>query len=127
MNNHYIPRLLLKQFAEKEKVNIYDFGAESFGTKKLKDVFALPDIFDVELEQAFATKLEGPFGNLLHHKLLSGNKVSIDRMENLLIRKFLMIQFLRAPIVNTTWEEMVERTKLKDHPSVQAKEILERI
>ena len=63
--------------------------------------------------------------NLLNHKLLSGNKVSIDRMENLLIRKFLMIQFLRAPIVNTTWEEMVERIKLKDHPSVQAKEFLE--
>ena len=126
MKNHYIPRLLLKQFAEKEKVNLYDFGTKTFGTKKVRDVFVMSDIFDTELEQDFATKLEGPFGNLLHHKLLAGDTITIDRKENLLMRKFLMIQLLRAPIVNTTWDEMVERTGLKDHPSVQAKEFLER-
>ena len=93
MKNHYIPRLLLKQSAEKEKVNRYDFESDSFGTKKLKDVFSMTDIFDSELERNFATKLEGPFGNLLHHKLLAKDMISIDRKENLLMRKFLMIQF----------------------------------
>ena len=59
--------MLLKQFAEKEKVNVYDYGTAAFRVRKLKNTFAQEDIFDSELEQAFATKLEGPFGNLLHH------------------------------------------------------------
>lgn len=126
MRNHYIPRLLLKRFAQKEKVNVYDYETAAFGVQKLKNAFSMADIFDSELEWAFATKLEGPFANLLNHKLLLGDTVAIDRKENLLMRKFLMIQFLRAPIVNTTWDEMVERTRLKEHPSVQAKEFLER-
>jgi hypothetical protein len=37
-----------------------------------------------------------------------------------------MINFLRAPIVNTDWDEMIERTKSKDHPSVQAAEFIMR-
>lgn len=81
-------------------------------------------MFDPELETAFSTKLEGPFSDLLHHKLLVGDTVSINRKENQLIRKFLMINFLRAPIVNCTWEEMVERTESQQHPSVQAREFL---
>lgn len=124
MNNHYIPRLLLKQFAVSEKVNTYDFTASSFITKKLKNTFASKDIFDEDLESAFATKLEGPFGDLLNHKLLQGDTIAIDRRENLLMRKFLMIHSLRSPFVNISWDEMVQRTQLQDHPSIQAREFL---
>lgn len=124
MKTHYIPRLLLKQFAVSEKVNTYDFTTGSFAVKKVKNTFALNDGFDADLESAFATKLEGPFGDLLNHKLLSGDTITIDRRENLLMRKFMMINFLRAPIVNCSWDEMVERTRTQDHPSVQAKEFL---
>ena len=124
MNNHYIPCLLLKQFATNEKVNSYDFTTNSFSRKKLKNTFVSKDIFDEELERAFATKIEGPFGDLLNHKLLRGDTITINRNENLLIRKFLMINSLRAPIVNTSWDEMVERTKQQLHPSVQAIEFL---
>ena len=124
MNNHYVPCLLLKQFATNEKVNSYDFTTNAFSRKKLKNTFVLKDIFDEDLERAFATKIEGPFGDLLNHKLLRGDTITINRNENLLIRKFLMINALRAPIVNTSWDEMVERTKLQLHPSVQAIEFL---
>ncbi len=124
MNNHYIPCLLLKQFATNEKVNSYDFTTNSFLRKKLKNTFVSKDIFDEELEKVFATKLEGPFGDLLNHKLLCGDTIEISRDENLLMRKFLMINFLRSPITNCSWDEMVERTKLQLHPSVQAIELL---
>ena len=124
MNNHYIPRLLLRPFATGEHINTYNFSTNCFKQKKLKNTFSELDLFDEELEKLFASKLEGPFGNLLNHKMLNGEVISLNRQENLLLRKFLMINFLRAPIVNTTWNEMVERTELKDHPSVQAREFL---
>lgn len=119
MNSHYIPRLLLKKFAEKERVNVYQYQIGTFTTKKIKHTFAEPDLFDEELERAFAAKLEGPFGDLLNHKLLSDDRIVINRTENMLIRKFFMLQFLRAPIVNMDWEDIIRRTGLEHHPSVQ--------
>lgn len=47
MNNHYIPRLLLKQFAVSNKVNTYDCATDSFQAKKLKNTFVSKDIFDI--------------------------------------------------------------------------------
>ena len=126
MNNHYIPRLLLKQFAVSNKVNTYDCATDSFQAKKLKNTFVSKDIFDKDLEAAFAIKLEGPFGDLLNHKLLRGDTISIDRTENMLMRKFLMIQALRSPFSNCSWDEMVRRTQTQDHPSMQAMEFLKR-
>ena len=124
MNTHYIPRLLLRPFAKGEHINTYNFTTNTFEFKKLKNTFSEDDLFDEELEKRFAGKLEGPFGNLLHNKLLHTDMINLNRQENLLIRKVLMIDFLRAPIVNTDWDEMVERTRLQDHPSVQAIEFL---
>ncbi len=124
MNNHYIPQLLLKQFAVSKKVNIYDFHTLSFSVRKLKNTFASKGIFDQELEKAFAVKLEGPFGNLLNHRLLTGDTITINRTENLLMRKFLMINSLRSPLSGISWDEMVQRTKLWNHPSVQMRKSL---
>jgi hypothetical protein len=120
MNTHYIPRLILRPFAIGEHINTYDFVTHSFEYKKLKNTFSGSGLFDEELEKMFAGKLEGPFGNILNHKLLYNGSITLNRQENLLLRKFLLINFLRAPIVNTNWDEMLERTKLKEHPSAQA-------
>lgn len=124
MNTHYIPRLLLRPFAVGGHINTYNFITDAFEQKKLKNTFSESNLFDEELEKLFACKLEGPFGNLLNHRLLHSEVISLSRQENLLLRKFLMVNCLRAPIVNTDWDEMVERTKLQEHPSVQAKEFL---
>ncbi len=126
MNTHYIPRLLLKHFAEENKVCVYDSATASYTRKKIKNTFTMEDAFDEELENAFATKLEGPFGDLLNHKLLSGEKITIDRRENLLMRKFMMINALRSPLTNHSWEEIVEITKTQNHPSVHMAEFMRR-
>lgn len=126
MNNHYIPRLLLRPFAIGEHINTYNFTTNIFESKKLKNTFSEDDLFDEKLEKLFADKLEGPFGNLLNNKLLCNDTINLNRQENLLLRKFLMINFLRAPIVNADWDEMVEWTRLQEHPSVQAREFLMR-
>lgn len=126
MNTHYIPRLLLRPFAVGEFINTYNFTTSAFEHKKLKKTFSEDNLYDEELEKLFANKLEGPFGNLLNNKLLHTDLIELNRQENLLLRKFFMINFLRAPIVNTDWDEMVKRTQLQEHPSVQAREFLQR-
>jgi hypothetical protein len=118
MNNHYIPCLLLKQFAEAGKANVCDLTTTTFSTRKIKKIFADRDLFDPELETLFAEKLEGPFGDLMNHKLLHENIIKIDRRENLLIRKFLLIHSLRAPIRKTSWDEMIKKTRMQNHPYV---------
>lgn len=122
MNSHYIPCLLLRQFAQNGKVNTFDFKSQTFMTKKIQKTFAEKDLFDADLEQAFSKQIEGPLGDLLNHKLLHKDRIEINRSENFLMRKFIMLNNLRAPIVNKTWEEMVELTKTKDHPSIQMTE-----
>ena len=67
MNTHYIPRLLLRPFAIGERINTYNFTTNSFEFKKLKNTFSEDNLFDEELEKQFASKLEGPFGNLLNN------------------------------------------------------------
>lgn len=124
MNNHYIPRLLLRRFAVGERVNTYDFETASFCTKKIKNTFVEKDLFDRELEKAFADKLEGPIGDLLNHKLFGTRKISIDREENLLLRKFLMINCLRSPYANIGWEDMVKKMHLEEHDYVKLREML---
>ena len=124
MNTHYIPRLLLRPFATGNHINTYNFITDSFEFKKVKNTFTEDDLFDEELEKQFACKLEGPFGSLLNNKLLHSDRIELNRQENLLLRKFLMINFLRAPIVNTDWDEMVKRTRLQDHSSVQTRDFL---
>lgn len=124
MNSHYIPRLILKQFASNHKINTYNQESKHFVTKKLKHIFMEKDLYDEELEQALAQKLEGPFGDILNHKLLKGSQVVINRMENLLIRKFLMIQYLRAPIIREPWDQIIKKTKLENHPSIRLHKLM---
>ena len=126
MINHYIPRLLLKHFSVQDKVNVCDVATLKFSTRKVRNIFAEQDLFDENLERLFATKLEGPFGDLLNHKLLQGDTIYLERKENLLVRKFILVNMLRSPFINGSMEEAIKRTKLQDHPSVQGMEFLKR-
>ena len=117
-NCHYVPRLLLRPFSENNKVNLYDLHTQKFARAKLRNVFAETDLVDQKLETTLATKLEGPFGDLLHHKLLQGSEIHLTRQENLLMRKFCLILLLRNPIMQLSWDEMVEKTESQDQPAV---------
>lgn len=125
MKNHYIPQLLLKHFAENERVNVYDFKTNSYTVRKIKNTFMDEDIFPSGLEKLFATKLEGPFANLLNHKLLLDAKcIDLNREENLLIRKFFLINSLRSPIAALTWDEMIKQVNVEDHPNAKRVEFM---
>jgi len=49
MNSHYIPRLILKQFAFNKKINIYNLNSKDFITIKLKHAFSKENLYDEDL------------------------------------------------------------------------------
>lgn len=116
--NHYIPKLVLRQFAVKDRVNTFDVQKQCFSAKKLKNVFCEENLFPNELEQRFARDLEGPFGDLLNHKLLADvREISVNREENFLIRKFDLIHRLRSVYINQDPDEMMKKAGEADNPS----------
>ena len=108
MNHHYLPQLLLRQFGKNEKVYTYEIKEKALKTKKIKHVFMQKDLFDTELEVQFSKFIEGPFGDLLNHKLLTQDKICITRRENLLMRKFLLLNSLRSPLWKMSYSDMVK-------------------
>lgn len=127
MNTHYVPRLMLRAFSENDKVNSFDVINQSFSTKKMKKTFAAPDIYCPELENLFAKKLEGPFGDLLNNYLLSKDTIQINRKQNMLLRKFILINWLRNPVLNQPLDSVIETLGIKEHPSIKANEFLMRV
>lgn len=118
MKNHYIPKLMLRSFAENERVNYFSMCTNDYSVKKLRDVFSEVDIFDEELEKKIAHKVEGPFGDLLNHKLNAQGEIRINRKENLLMRKFLLINLLRTPYESCSFDEVMDITDQNEHPSI---------
>ena len=125
--NHYIPSLLLRQFAYGNQVYNYNYHTQQFGSHSIKKTFSMDHLFDSELEHKFACKLEGPFGDLLNNKLKNDNYITINRYENFLMRKFLLIQSLRSPLRMMSWEEMIKHTHTENHTSVRRFEKLKGI
>ncbi len=118
MKNHYIPQLLLRQFAENGKVNSFKVHEGIFETRKIQKAFFEEGLFPDELEEKFARKLEGPFGDLLNHKLLADtDEITINRQENLLIRKFEMIHRMRSPLTNMSHDDLMKLTQEENNPS----------
>ena len=117
MNNHYIPRLLLRHFSENNKVNVYNYKTDSAETTKIKNIFCEDDIFSDELEKKFCNLIEAPFGSLLNNKLLKDkDEIIITRDENLIMRKFFLLEGLRNTFVLGTYEDILEKGNSYDHP-----------
>lgn len=118
--NHYIPQLWLRQFSENGRINTFNVVQGEFETRKISRAFCENDIFPPELEDAFAKKLEGPFGDLLNNKLVvDADMITINRKENLLIRKFHMLHFLRSTYTNMDFMEVLGRAGELDDPVVR--------
>lgn len=71
-NNHYVPRLVLRRFAD--KVSVYNIKTgELAENKRLEKVFALSELYSEEVEKELAEKIESPFALILNNKILSSN------------------------------------------------------
>lgn len=97
-NNHYVPRLVLRRFAD--KVSVYNIKTgELSENKRLEKVFALSELYSEEVEKELAEKIESPFALILNNKILSskvGDNIEITRKELNIIKKFLLVSQMRV-------------------------------
>lgn len=97
-NNHYVPRLVLRRFAD--KVSVYNIKTgELAENQRLEKVFALNELYSEEVEKELAEKIESPFALVLNNKILSakvGDNIEITRKELNIIKKFLLVSQMRV-------------------------------
>ena len=110
MKCHYIPRLLLRKFAENDRVNLYNLPEKQMLNKKIRDCFTEDDLFSEELEQKFNKNLESVFGSILNNKLLSENEVRLEFKDAMMIGYFFIFHAIRA-LYADDFESMLERGK----------------
>ena len=94
MKNHIVSQMIIKRFAS--AINVFDVESGKIDTaKKPNKVFYKNDRLSDDLEKLIAEKIEGPFGNLLHHKLLAPGFVTLTREELYLLKRYLMMVSVR--------------------------------
>jgi len=97
-NNHYVPRLVLRRFAD--KVSVYNIKTgELAENQRLEKIFALNELYSEEVEKELAEKIESPFALVLNNKILSakvGDNIEITRKELNIIKKFLLVSQMRV-------------------------------
>ena len=96
INNHYVPRLILRKFGD--KLSLYNVK-----TGELKEnippehAYAIQGFYDNETEKKLNLKIESQFGGLLANLILKReNEISLSRANVLLIKKFLLVSMIRS-------------------------------
>ncbi len=95
-NNHYVPRFILRKFSD--KISTYNFKTgELIENQKCEKVFAEQNIYPTELEKQFNTHIESNFANILNNKILKSDTIcELNRKENHIVKKFLLIAQMRS-------------------------------
>ena len=116
--DHYVPRLILRNFVNKTtyfsvdekghcKVNkvvkdkslsLYNFkSAELEGKRNVGNIFAEEQFYPDEIEAKLNVKIEDDFAKLFNGKLInSENEINLSDKERLLIKKFILIVVIRS-------------------------------
>ncbi|XMB66638.1 DUF4238 domain-containing protein [Mycoplasmatota bacterium zrk1] len=107
-NNHFVPRLVLRRFAD--KITTFDIDTGEFiENRKCEKVFAAENIYPTDIEQLFNKNIEGRFADILNNKILKAvGQCELSREENLIIKKFLLIAQMRTL-------ETIEFTNVERH------------
>ena len=95
MNNHFIPKLLLRHFpSDKGRISLYDLERNELRPNvKIEDAFSAADFYPDDMERDFNKKTEGAFGNLLNNLILraKGPFVELSRLQVKCVKKFLLL------------------------------------
>lgn len=100
MNNHFIPKLLLRHFpSDKGRISLYDLERNELRPNvKIEDAFSAADFYPDDMERDFNKKTEGAFGNLLNNLILraKGPFVELSRLQVKCVKKFLLLLVIRS-------------------------------
>lgn len=95
LNNHYVPRFIIRHFGE----SVYCFNVrtgEFLMNRTPESVFCGKGIYPDELERRFNERIEQRFSEKLW-KLLDKDEIVLKRSDIWLIKRFLLITTLRTP------------------------------
>lgn len=95
-NSHYIPRFILKKFAN--KLCLYNVKTGEFREHVKPDkAYCEKGFYDDDTEDKLNLQLESQFSKLLNEKILKcEEKIELSREELLLTKKFLLISIIRS-------------------------------
>lgn len=96
MNNHYVPKLILRKFSD--KLSLYNVKTGELKENiSIENTYAIEDYYDNETEKNLNKKIESQFGNFLSNYILRGNdEIVLHRDKLKLIKKFLLISIMRV-------------------------------
>ncbi|MBM9888632.1 MULTISPECIES: DUF4238 domain-containing protein [Deefgea] len=96
INCHYVPRLILRHFANEEKIQYCDLDKSKVENRNIKSTFSEKGYYPDEIEKELCYKIESQFSNLLNNKILKERyKVSLSRQELFILKKYLIVTAIR--------------------------------
>ena len=109
-SSHYVPRLVLRKFSN--RLCTYNIKTGELRENIAPEhAFAQNVLYDHNTERALNTKVESQFGNLLANILLKADHtVSLNRMQLLQVKKFLLVSELRT-MQNEEWLQKERQMK----------------
>lgn len=95
-NSHYVPKFILKKFAN--KLCLYNIKTGKFRENvKPEKAYCEKGFYNDETEDKLNLHLESQFAKLLNEKILKcKDKIEFSREELLLVKKFLLISIIRS-------------------------------
>ena len=96
IDNHYVPRLILRRY--NEKINTYNLKTKELNIgADLRESFSKKLLYSQEIEDLFNSKIEVEFAKVLDRKILvDSEEISLTRKELAKTKKFLLLAMLRT-------------------------------
>lgn len=114
MNNHLVPKLILKRFSE--SLNVFNLKTgEITERKNIDKLFREKDKYTDSIEDTLNKNIESRFANLLDDKITSKEEISISREELHLIKRYMLTMSIRTLEPEHFYEiikEFEEKSKL---------------
>lgn len=99
VNSHYVPQLILRHFADDERIQYCDLNEKKVETRNIKSTFAEKGYYPDEIEKELCHKTEVQFANLLNNKILKEQyRLTLTKDELFILKKYLVITTIRYNI-----------------------------
>lgn len=99
VNSHYVPQLILRHFADGERIQYVDLDKKKVETRNIKSTFAEKGYYSDEIEKELCHKTEVQFANLLNNKILNERyRLALTKDELFILKKYLVITTIRYNI-----------------------------
>lgn len=96
INSHYVPQLILRHFANAERIQYCDLGNRKVETRNIRSTFSEKGYYPDEIEKEMCYKIESQFANLLNKKLLNERwRITLTRDELFILKKYLIVTTIR--------------------------------